>query len=78
MKNDPKKFDWNTVGLDFGNWEDEKLWALNIPSSKLDIKELEWHLDCPFWVHDMVRDIPLPQEKFCTEKMEQQKNKLWL
>jgi len=52
MKNDPKKFDWNTVGLDFGNWEDEKLWALNIPSSKLDIKELEWHLDCPFWVHD--------------------------
>jgi len=52
MKNDPKKFDWNFVGLDFGNWEEEKLWALDIPTSKLDIKELEWHLDCPFWVHD--------------------------
>jgi len=52
MKTDPKKFDWNSVGLDFGNWEEEKLWALDIPVSKLNITELEWHLDCPFWEHD--------------------------
>ena len=26
--------------------------ALKIPTTKLNIKELEWHLDCPFWVHD--------------------------
>ena len=52
MKNDPKQFDWNFVGLDFGNWEDEKLWALDIPTSKLNIKDLEWHFDCPFWEHD--------------------------
>lgn len=31
MKKDPKKFDWNTVGLDFGNWEEEKLWAVELP-----------------------------------------------
>jgi len=49
---DPKKFDWNCVGLDFGNWEEEKIWALDIPVSKINIKELEWHLDCPFWTHD--------------------------
>lgn len=52
MKKDPKKFDWNFVGLDFGNWEDEKLWSLDIPTSKLNIKDLEWHFDCPFWEHD--------------------------
>jgi len=52
MKIDPKKFDWNYVGLDFGNWEEEKLWSLNIPVTVIAIKELEWHLDCPFWQHN--------------------------
>lgn len=49
---DPKQFDWNSVGLDFGNWEEEKIWALDLPVTKINIKELEWHLDCPFWEHD--------------------------
>ena len=49
---DPKQFDWNYVGLDFGNWEEEKIWSLDIPVSKMSINELEWHLDCPFWEHD--------------------------
>ncbi len=52
MKKDPKKFDWNTVGLDFGNWEEEKLWAVDLPVTTLSIADLEWHLDCPFWEHD--------------------------
>lgn len=52
MKNDPKKFDWNSVGLDFGNWEEEKLWALPLPVTSIDISELLWHLDCPWWEHD--------------------------
>jgi hypothetical protein len=52
MKNDPKKFDWNYVGLDFENWEEEKLWALDLPVSTIDIAELVWHFDCPFWEHD--------------------------
>lgn len=49
---DPKQFDWNYVGLDFGNWEEEKIWSLDIPVSKMSINEPEWHLDCPFWEHD--------------------------
>ena len=52
MKLDPKKFDWNTVGLDFGNWEEEKLWAVDLPVTTLGISDLEWLLDCPFWEHD--------------------------
>jgi len=52
MKKDPKKFDWNTVGLDFGNWEEELLWAVDLPVTNLDITALKWHFDCPFWEHD--------------------------
>lgn len=52
LEKDPKKFDWDYVGLDFGNWEEEKLWALDIPSTQIDIQKLEWLLDCPFWQHD--------------------------
>ncbi len=52
MNIDPKKFDWNLVGLDFGNWEEEKIWALDIPVSDMSVSELEWHLDCPFWESD--------------------------
>jgi len=52
MKKDPKQFDWSSVGLDFGNWEDESVWALDIPVTLIAIRELEWHLDCPFWEHD--------------------------
>ena len=52
MKKDPKQFDWNFVGLDFGNWEEELLWVLDLPTTKISISELGWHLDCPFWEHD--------------------------
>ncbi len=52
MRLDPKKFDWNEVGLDFGNWEEEKLWALPLPVTSIDISELLWHLDCPWWESD--------------------------
>ncbi len=52
MNTDPKKFDWNSVGLDFGNWEEEKIWALDLPISEMSASELEWHLDCPFWEND--------------------------
>ncbi len=52
MLNNPRDFDWNIVGLDFGNWEEEKIWALSIPESELDMADLEWHLDCPFWESD--------------------------
>jgi len=50
--NSYQDFDWNSVGLDFGNWEEEKIWALELPVEILDISELIWHLDVPFWTND--------------------------
>lgn len=36
------------VGFDF-NWSEKKVWALDIPIEEIDIKELEWHFEIPFW-----------------------------
>lgn len=36
------------VGFDF-DWSEKKVWALNIPLEKIDITELEWHFEIPFW-----------------------------
>lgn len=36
------------VGFDF-HWSEEKVWALDVPVEEMDIKDLEWHFDTPFW-----------------------------
>ncbi|MBS3156328.1 ParB-like nuclease domain-containing protein [Candidatus Woesearchaeota archaeon] len=36
------------VGFDF-HWNVEKVWALNYPAEEIDIRELEWHFEIPFW-----------------------------
>lgn len=36
------------VGFDF-HWSEEKVWVLDIPIEEMDISELEWHFDIPFW-----------------------------
>ncbi|HNZ86355.1 MAG TPA: hypothetical protein PLD95_02010 [bacterium] len=36
------------VGFDF-SWDEGKVWKLDEPISEMDIKELEWHFDIPFW-----------------------------
>ncbi len=36
------------VGFDF-HWDNSKVWALDIPVEDMDISELEWHFDIPFW-----------------------------
>ncbi|MGV8084625.1 MAG: hypothetical protein ACP5N9_00025 [Candidatus Bilamarchaeum sp.] len=51
-RNSYKDFNWESVGLDFGNWEEEKLWALDLPKEEMDIEELLWHFDAPFWTDD--------------------------
>ena len=38
------------VGFDF-DWENEKVWSLNIPVTEMDIGELAWHFDIPFHWH---------------------------
>ncbi len=48
----PQDYNWNSVGLDFGNWDDEKLWALELPTEEININELLWHFDAPFWPND--------------------------
>ena len=52
IKKNPKDFDWSTIGLDFGNWEEEKIWALDLPVIEKDISELLWLFDVPFWEND--------------------------
>ncbi len=36
------------VGFDF-HWEEEKVWALNVPVEEMHISDLEWHFNIPFW-----------------------------
>lgn len=42
-----KKFNWQNIGFDFGNWEEEKIWALKLPVIDLDINDLVWHFNAP-------------------------------
>lgn len=52
MINKYKNFDWASVGFNFGNWEEEKVWALELPVEEIDIEKLTWHLDIPYWEND--------------------------
>ena len=36
------------VGFDF-DWDSKKVWALDEPTEEIDINELIWHFDIPFW-----------------------------
>lgn len=38
-------------GMDF-HWSNEKIWTLDVPVEEIDVSELEWQLDLPFWNHD--------------------------
>ncbi|QQG50036.1 MAG: hypothetical protein HZB70_00405 [Candidatus Berkelbacteria bacterium] len=35
------------VGFDF-DWDEKKVWALDLPVEEMDIDELVWHFDVPF------------------------------
>ncbi|MFZ2189533.1 MAG: hypothetical protein WA057_05570 [Candidatus Magasanikiibacteriota bacterium] len=52
MRASAKKFDWDSVGLDFGNWDEEKIWAMELPIVEMDVNELLWHFDAPWWPND--------------------------
>ena len=36
------------VGFDF-SWDSKKVWALDIPAEEMDMQNLIWHFDIPFW-----------------------------
>lgn len=46
MKNIPDIIKEN--GFDF-SWDNKKVWNLELPVEEIDIQELEWILDLPFW-----------------------------
>ncbi len=46
MKKIPKII--KEVGFEF-SWDEKKVWALNASEENIDIKELEWHFEIPFW-----------------------------
>src|SRR3989338_7718702 len=31
------------------HWDSKKVWKLNEPETEIDINELMWHFDIPFW-----------------------------
>lgn len=53
INNKYKQFDWKSVGFNFGNWEEELVWALDIPTQKIDIEKLTWHFPIPYWENDV-------------------------
>lgn len=36
------------VGFDF-SWSEEKVWSLDLPVETMNVSELDWHFDIPFW-----------------------------
>lgn len=36
------------VGFDF-DWDSKKVWALDIPVTRMPMSDLAWHFDIPFW-----------------------------
>jgi hypothetical protein len=57
-KNIPQIID--DVGFDF-DWSEEKVWALDVPVEEMDVSELEWHFDVPFWKENVSYDL-MPRE----------------
>jgi hypothetical protein len=51
------------LGIDF-HWDVRKLWAADLPTVELDVTELSWLLDLPFWTVDQRSDLrdPLPHQ----------------
>ncbi|MSR84896.1 hypothetical protein EXS71_00415 [Candidatus Uhrbacteria bacterium] len=49
--------------FDFDFWRDnKKLWALNVPVEDMDINELRWILDVPFWEDEKGNIVITPNE----------------
>jgi hypothetical protein len=49
------------VGFPF-DWEEKEVWELDVPVERMDISELTWHFDIPFWQTDGGRYDLKPSE----------------
>lgn len=60
------------VGFDF-DWDEKKVWALDVPATELEIEALIWHFDIPFLWHGggvynlAPRDVIENPEKYTEE-----------
>ena len=43
-------------------WDRGRLWALDLPQRRVELGELRWHLDLPWWRHDDVWFHVTPRE----------------
>jgi len=43
------------IGFDI-HWDSKKVWALDEPITEMDIDELTWMFDIPFWEKDGTDD----------------------
>jgi len=62
------------VGFDF-KWSEEKVWALDIPTEEINISDLIWHFDFPFWnkpdgYYDLKPNEVLANPEIYTEEFE--------
>jgi hypothetical protein len=46
------------VGFDF-NWDERKVWELDVPAEDMPMSDLEWHFDLPFWRTDNTKHYNL-------------------
>ncbi len=46
------------VGFDF-DWDSRKVWSLDEPKVEIDITDLLWHFDIPFWEREGTDDYNL-------------------
>ena len=44
------------------DWDRERLWALDLPRRRLELEELRWHLELPWWRRDGVWFRVTPRE----------------
>lgn len=49
------------VGFDFW-WDPVKVWKLDIPVTQMELSELSWHFDYPFWDENGARYNLKPQD----------------
>ena len=55
------------VGFDF-HWDSKKVWKLDIPVTEIDINELVWHFEIPFWEKDDSDDYNLTPKEVIEHK----------
>ncbi len=49
---DAELIHWEKYGFNFGSWDEQKIWDIELPTSEMEINDFNWHLDVPYWNSD--------------------------